>query len=107
MSEEELAQLLIELKAGLAALYDSRLTGVYLFGSYARRDQDAESDLDIMIVLSDFQKYGAELECTSELASRLSLKYGVSVSVVFSRQQEWLAADTLLLRNVRKEALPV
>ena len=44
---------------------------------------------------------------SSELVSRLSLKYGVSISTIFQRQQEWLEADTPLLRNVRVEAIPV
>jgi predicted nucleotidyltransferase len=48
MSQEKLEQLLRELKSGLAMLYGSRLSDVYLFGSYARGEQDAESDLDIM-----------------------------------------------------------
>ena len=107
MSEEELAQLLNEIKAGLTALYGGRLVGVYLFGSYARNEQDAESDVDILIVLNDYQQYGAELDRTSELSSRLSLKYGVSISTVFQRQQEWLEADTPLLRNIRAEAQQV
>ena len=104
---ENSKQLLKELKKGLANLYGSRLRGVYLFGSYARSDQDAESDVDIMIVLSDYEHYGVELDRSSDLISRLSLKYGVSVSTIFVRQQEWLEADTPLLRNVRVEAVPV
>ena len=107
MSQDKLNRLLKELKSGLAALYGSRLCGVYLFGSYARNDHDEESDIDIMIVLSDYEYYGEELDCSSELVSRLSLKYGVSISTIFQRQQEWLEADTPLLRNVRVEAIPV
>lgn len=107
MSRENLDQLLKELKAGLSDLYKNRLRGVYLFGSYARGDQDEESDLDIMIVLSNYRHYGMELDRVSQLVSTLSLNYGVSISTVFQRQQEWLEADTPLLRNVRVEAVPV
>ena len=107
MSQRKLKRLLKELKTGLSVLYGSRLCGIYLFGSYARNDQDAESDIDIMIVLRDYEYYGAELDRSSVLISRLSLNYGVSVSTVFQRQQEWLEADTPLLRNVRMEAVPV
>ena len=107
MSARKLKQLLKELKNGLAALYGARLYGVYLFGSYARNTQEPESDVDIMIVLNDYEYYGVELDRTSELTSRLSLKYGISVSTIFQRLQEWLEADTPLLRNVRIEAVPV
>lgn len=107
MPEEKLEQLLKELKVGLAALYAKRLRGVYLYGSYARNQQDAESDLDIMVVLSEYDRYGAELDRTGKFVSSLSLKYGVSISTVFQRHTEWLEADTPLLRNVRLEAVAV
>ena len=38
--------LLLELKQGLHRVYDARLRAVYLYGSYAREEQDDESDLD-------------------------------------------------------------
>ena len=98
--------LLIELKSGLKVIYGRRLRGVYLFGSYARGEADRESDLDILVVLGDFERYALEVDRTSELASDLSLKHGVSVSLVFMREQEWLRGDTPFLTNVRDEAIP-
>ena len=41
------------------------------------------------------------------LAADLSLKYGVTVSLVFLREHEWLKGDTPFLSNVRDEAIPV
>lgn len=102
---EECETLLGELKAGLAELYDRRLRGVYLYGSYARGDYDAESDFDVLVVLEGFACYGAEVDRTADLAARLSLQYGVSISLVFVRQGDWLAADTPFLRHVRDEAI--
>ena len=96
--------LLRELKAGLAVLYGQRLRGVYLYGSYARGDYDAESDFDLLIVLDDFSSYGAEVDRAAELGAALSLQYGVSISQVFLREQEWLTGDSPFLRSVRDEA---
>lgn len=105
MSQDELELLLGELKSGLAELYGDRLYGVYLFGSYARGEQDAESDLDILIVLKYYVRYTAEIEYTGELVSQLSLKYGVSISRKFITEDDWADADSALLRNVRAEAI--
>ena len=99
--------LLHELKAALAALYGERLKGVYLYGSYARGEADQESDVDVLVVLQDFDRYAAEVDRTSELSARLSLRYGVSLSKVFVRERDWLAGRTPFLMNVREEALTV
>jgi predicted nucleotidyltransferase len=103
----KLKKLLIELKRGLSSLYGPRLKSVYLYGSYARGDYDEESDLDVMIVLSDFDRRVAEIKRTSELIGNLSLEYGITVSAVFMREMEWKAGNLMLLRNVKAEGLAV
>ena len=100
-------QLLKELKQELATIYSCRIRAVYLFGSYARQEQDAESDLDILIILNDIDTYSAEIERTSEMISRLSLKSGITISRTFVREAEWKLYDSPLLRNIRKESLAV
>ena len=100
-----LDDLIAELKVGLDGVYGDRLKGLYLYGSYARGEEDDESDLDILVVLEQFDHYAAEVNRTGELASDLTLKYGVTVSQVFVRESEWLNGDTPLLSNVREEAI--
>lgn len=105
MSQDELENLLRDIKSGLAELYGDRLYAVFLYGSYARGDQDAESDLDILIVLKDYARYSAEIEYTGELISDLSLKYGLSISRKFITENDWVNMDSALLRNVRAESI--
>ena len=98
--------MLRELKRGLQLIYGERLRGVYLFGSYSRGEADRESDFDVLVVLQDFTRYALEVDRTAELAADLSLKYSVTVSLVFFREHEWLHGDTPFLSNVRDEAVP-
>lgn len=96
-----------ELKSELQIIYGKQLKGVYLFGSYARGEADRESDLDILVVLDRFDRYAHEVNRTGTLAANLSLKYEVTVSLVFLREHEWLKGDTPFLSNVREEAVTV
>ena len=53
----ELTALLEELKEALSHIYGNNLSGLYLYGSYANHTEDAESDVDVAIVLKDFADY--------------------------------------------------
>jgi len=99
-------QLVSEIREGLERIYGPRLRGVYLYGSYARDEADAESDADILVVLDDFEHYGREVRRTGRLGSDLSLKHGISISQVFIREREWLHGESPFLANVREEAIP-
>ncbi|MDL1912051.1 nucleotidyltransferase domain-containing protein [Chloroflexi bacterium CFX6] len=102
---KEIRSLLDKLKSGLKQMYGKQFREAYLFGSYARGDYDPDSDIDVLIVLSDFEKYGAELNRTSELIGDLSLEYGITVSVVFTRQSEWQSDKLPFLLNIHAEGV--
>lgn len=95
-----------ELRSGLEGLYQERLRGVYVYGSYARGQAERGSDLDVLIVLDHLDSYGAEIDRTSELVSRVSLTYGISVSRVFATEDEWRKAGGFFLAHVREESIP-
>lgn len=98
--------LLTEVRSGLERLYGERLHSVYLYGSYARGEAAGESDVDVLIVLDQLDSYGAEIDRTSELVSRVSLKYGLSVSRVFVSVSDWQKGEGRFLANVREESIP-
>ncbi|MBI3169425.1 MAG: nucleotidyltransferase domain-containing protein [Chloroflexi bacterium] len=104
---EEIKPILKELKKGLKQIYGAKFKKAYLYGSHARGDYTEDSDIDILIVLANFKKYGEELRRTTNLVGGLSLEYGVTVSVVFSREKEWKHDKLPLLMNIRADGIAV
>ncbi len=100
-------KLLKELKTGLTRIYGGQLDSVYLYGSYARGDNKEGSDLDVLVVLNNFQRRAAEIRRISELIGDLSLDFDVTVSPLFMRASEWKANELPLLRNVKKEGIAI
>ena len=95
-----------ELKEGLAQIYGDKLKAVYLYGSYARGEAQSDSDLDVMIVLNNYESYGKEIDRSGKLTSNLSLAYGISISRVVMKESQWKISDTPLLRNIRMDGIP-
>ena len=66
--------LVSELKSRLLPLYGVHLKQVCLYGSHARGEAQQGSDIDVLIVLDRIERYGAEIDRTSELISDMSFQ---------------------------------
>lgn len=99
--------LVSELGAQLAAIYGPRLHTLILYGSYARGQARSGSDVDVAAVLEGFERTWPEIDRTGSLVSRLSLKYGTTVSLVPIRRRDWELKRTRLARSLDREGLPV
>jgi uncharacterized protein len=96
-------ELLIELKERLAAIYGDRLDAVVLFGSEARGDARAESDIDLLVVLcGPIDDYGVELERSLAAVYPVALRVGRRVSVKLLDRREYDQGDSPLVREIRR-----
>lgn len=105
--KESTKSLLIELRSRLAGIYGPRLRKIMLFGSVARGDERADSDIDILVVLDDFEDLWVEMERTGEVMADLALKYDRVPVVIPIREDELEKGKTPFLLNVRKEGITV
>ena len=104
---DELSVILPEVRRELARLLGDKLTGVYLFGSCARGEQRPDSDVDVLLVLSDEFEYGEMIERTSQVISDLSLKHDKVISRAFMTAEEFERGLSPFLSNIREEAVPI
>lgn len=95
--------LLARFKQELAALYGARLKRVLLYGSRARGDHTAESDYDILVVLTDGFDRWEELGRLAKLSSDLTFETGEVASFKPVTEAD-IAVRTGFMHNVRKEA---
>jgi predicted nucleotidyltransferase len=96
-----------EAVAGLRELYGDRLREVLLYGSYARGEAHEESDIDLLVVLTDLDSPYAEIRRMSQVAWELNLRHGVVVSTQPVVLAEYRQAATAFLRNVQAEGRAV
>ena len=102
---EEVSKALTELKEGLIALYGERLKGIYLFGSYSRGDFTEGSDVDIAVLLSGEVKVGEEIDRIGIIASDISLRYGITLSILPIPETWWASRKSPWLENLRQEGI--
>ena len=89
----------------LTVLYGDELDKIVLYGSYARGEQTAESDVDIALILKtkDDEKH----EMMIDIVVEYELDLGVTLSVVpieYGQYMEW--KDSLpFYKNIEKEGI--
>ena len=105
MDDEKLTRILQELRAGLAQRLGDRLEAVYLYGSRARGDARADSDIDVLVVLRGDFDYFKTLDQISDLAWTLSLENDVVIAQVLVSKDKYSQNDTPFLINVHREAV--
>lgn len=108
LTPEQLQALSQEVRQALTALYGDRLDRVILYGSYARGDFHAESDVDYLVVLRDEAvKAGREIGFMIDIVYDLSEKYDTLVAVKPTSLVRFLQSDLFFFQHVRREGVPI
>ncbi|HEV2418641.1 MAG TPA: nucleotidyltransferase domain-containing protein [Terriglobia bacterium] len=99
------------LKTKLQELYGDRFRGLYVFGSYASPDAGVDlgidSDLDIALLLSDFDNRYDERARVSDIVASLSLEHDIVISLIPIRERDFKEGSTNFTRVISEYAIPV
>ena len=108
-NQSQAIQILGEVRRACDPVFGSLLKDAYLYGSYARGDYHAESDIDILLTVDleqmELSKYRNAM---AEITSDLSLKHDITVSVTVKPLEQFQKYANVLpfYQNVIKEGIP-
>lgn len=91
-------------------LLGEKLSAVVLYGSYARGDHDDESDIDIMVIVKcATEELSRFRHLLTSVSSRLSLEYGVTVSVTIADAESFDRYGSFLpfYININREGIRI
>ncbi len=104
------SNIIYEFARDMKKLFGKHLSSVVLYGSYARGNYNANSDVDVMILVKiseeEIKKY---LEQVSDCAFEYFLKYGIDISPVVKNEDHFNYWVEILpyYRNVKNEGVMV
>jgi predicted nucleotidyltransferase len=107
IKNKQLFSLLNELKSDLVSLYGDRLFSVILFGSHSRGEATSESDIDVMVVLTDPVNVVGERARMSDLFWYFLREYDELVSIIPMSKSRFLAGEMSFLRVVKREGIEI
>ncbi len=97
-----------EFKQALQTIYGDRLHDVILYGSYARGDYDEESDIDLMVLLTDETVDTiTEIFKITEIETDITLKYGYPISPLPVAYHRYQTSVMPVYQEARREGLLV
>jgi uncharacterized protein len=103
LSVAQIQPIVHEFKEILHSTFGERFENVILFGSYARGDNHLESDIDLLVVLRNFE--GSKYKDYDKIVNKIvefDIKYNIILSTHFTKDK-FLTSPLPLYSEIRKE----
>jgi predicted nucleotidyltransferase len=101
----EIPEAVTRLRTELERLYGNRLRRLVLFGSYARGEQNAGSDIDVAVVLAGNVVPGREIDRMLHAVHDVNLAFDTLVAVYPVSEEDYETLQSPLLVNLRREGV--
>ena len=105
--DRPLDTILREYRRSLEEIYGPRLLRLVLFGSRARGDAEPDSDIDVLIVLSEPLDDWAETQRTTKVTSKVSIKFDTDIARIFATPEDYAEKTLPFYEAIRREGVSV
>ncbi len=106
MMHKRIRKVLERFKKDVRRLYSDRLKGVILYGSWARDEATASSDIDLIVVLKGKVSPGKEIDRMIDIVTDILIEHGELISLYPVSERGYESLRSPLLMNARREGVP-
>lgn len=106
IKDPKITNLLAELELKLRELFKTNLKKIILYGSYAKGNYDNESDIDIMVLVSNIDKKILKTIIT-DIRLALTIKYSILPSISIANETDYYKNLNIqfLFKNIENEGI--
>ena len=104
----QVLEIVEELRAILWTQYGPQFKGIVLYGSCARGDNEAESDIDLLVLIDDSADVKEGESSLSQIGHKLNSKYwglGTMLTPVLVREGDYQRGKSPFFLNVKREGI--
>jgi len=106
-SSENIMPILSSFKEKASSIYGRKLKKVILYGSYARGIANQDSDIDLMIVLSEMESPFTEIERLTDIKFSIGLEHDVFISTNPVSEDIFSHSKLPFFKNVFRDGIEV
>ena len=96
-----------ELQRALHQVYGAGAPIAIVYGSQARRNANAASDIDVLLIYPGEIRPGREIQRLRDVLARINLRYGELITVLPVSEKHYQVGNTPFWVNIRKEGVSI
>jgi predicted nucleotidyltransferase len=103
-------ELFSEINENMVNLFGDKLKKIILYGSYAKNNQNKESDIDFFVLVDDTEENLRRTKYQiADIMTKLSLNYDILVSITEETYNRYRDYSEILpfYRNISKEGIAI
>jgi uncharacterized protein len=98
---------LLDLQTELQNIYGGAAPAILVYGSYARDEENPDSDIDILLLYRKKIQPGKEIQRISAVLADLNIRYQVLISILPGMETDYQNAKGALWQNIRRESVSI